>query len=185
MSAGKAGLFCASASTPISLTVLLYASWTACLAGDGWLAAIHAQAVCYGCASCWISEFQSSSLVRRWVDVYPFRAVLGGDVAEAALVFAGHSGGWLVRGNPSDQGSEVRFELRVETSHGYSSCPRRIDYFSGQLGVLELRQRSGQGVHVDHDLYEVRGLFPSSFDVDDQGVVAPHDDQIGPAGQGG
>ena len=138
-----------------------------------------------GSRYCWISELQSSSLGRRWVAVHTVCAVFSGDVAEAALVFAGHSGCWLVRGDPADQRSDIRFELRVQTAHWYSSCPRRIDDFSCQLGVLVLRQCSGQGVHVDHDLYDVRGLFPSSFDVDDQGVVAPHDDQIGPAGQGG
>ena len=115
------------------------------------------------------------------VAVHTGCAVFCGDVAEAAFVFAGHPGGWLVGGEPADQSSEVLDELRVQTAHRYSCCPRRIDHFSGQLGVLVLRESSGQGVHVDHDLYEVRRLFPSSFDVDDQGVVAPHYDQVGPA----
>ena len=64
MSAGKADLFCASALTPMSLTVFYTQAGQRVWAGDGWLAAIHAQAVCYGCASCWISEFQSVPLVR-------------------------------------------------------------------------------------------------------------------------
>ena len=46
------------------------------------------------------------------------------------FVFARYTGGWLVRGNPADQGAEVLFELRVETAHGYSYRPRRIDHFS-------------------------------------------------------
>ena len=133
----------------------------------------------------WISEFQSSSLVRRWVAVNTGCAVFCGDVAEAAFVFARHPCGWLVGGEPADQSSEVLDELRVQTAHRYSCCPRRIDDFSCQLGVLVLRQCSGQGVYVDHDLYEVRRLFPSSFDVDDEGVIAPHYDQVGPASQRG
>ena len=131
------------------------------------------------------SEFQRSFFGRRCVAINSGGAVLGGDFAEAAFVFARHPCGWLVRGDPADQGSEVLFELVVQTAHWYSCCPRRIDHFSGQLGVLVLGQRSGQGVHVDHDLYDVGWLFPSSFDVDDQGIVAPYYDHVGPAGQGG
>ena len=66
-----------------------------------------------GCAS----EFPSCSIVRGRVAVHTGRAVLGGDVAEAAFVFARHPCGWLVRGDPADQGSEVLFELRC------ADCP--------------------------------------------------------------
>ena len=48
----------------------------------------------------------------------PFRAVVGGDVAEAALVLARYPGGWLVCGEPADQGSEVLYELSVEAVLG-------------------------------------------------------------------
>ena len=63
---------------------------------------------------CWISEFQSGSLVRRWVAVHKVCAVVGGDVAEAAFLSVGHTCGGFVGRGPADQGSEVLYELGVQ-----------------------------------------------------------------------
>ena len=117
------------------------------------------------------SEVGGSSAFGLGAFVHTLRAVQGADVAEAAFVFARYTGSWLVRGNPADQGAEVLFELGVQAAPGNSYRLRRIDHFSGQLGVLVLRQCSGQGVYVDHDQHVVGGLLLASFDVDDQGVV--------------
>ena len=120
---------------------------------------------------CWLSELQSGSLVRRWVGVYPFRAVFGGDVAESAFVFAGHSGGWLVSREPADQGSEVHFELRVQTAQWYVLPPPltsgriatirlALAYSSTAYGALCPKQVSREGVAWDVSSYG-RGALPT------------------------
>ena len=52
--------------------------------------------------------------------VHALRAVLGADVAEAALVFAGHSGGWLVGRQSADQCSQALYELVVHSLRRYA-----------------------------------------------------------------
>ena len=111
-----------------------------------------------------------------------FGAIGGRDVAEAAFVEAGR---WLGRvrcGESADGRAELVDELTGQGAPGHAGNARWIDDLAGQPGVAEaLWKRFGQGVLVDLELNGVPGLLLAGLDVDDEGVFAAVDDQVGSA----
>ena len=119
-----------------------------------------------------------------FVDV--FGAICGRDVAEATFLEAGCRFGRIMGGEPADGRAELVDELTGQGTLGHASDAGGIDDLAGQPGVAEaLWKRFGEGVLVDLELNGVPGLFLAGFDVDDEGVVAAVDDQVGSAGEGG
>ena len=60
-----------------------------------------------------------------------------------------------------------------------------VDDLAGELGIPILGHGLGQGVHIDHDLIMVPGLFLAAPDVDDEDAVVVENQQVRLAGEGG
>ena len=131
------------------------------------------------------SEVGCRPLCELRVNVHAFGAVLGRDVAEAALLGAGNADRRLWRCDATDEAAEVADEALVDAALGNAVGVVVVNDLAGELGILVLWNGLGQGVHVDHDLVTVPGLFLAALDVDDEDAVVVENEQVGLAGEDG
>ena len=117
--------------------------------------------------------------------VYPLRAVLSGDVAEAAFLGAGDAYRGLWSGDAADEAAEVSDEALVDAALGNAVGVVVVYDLAGELGIPVLWHGLGQGIHVDHNLIMVPGLFLAALDVDDEDAVFVEDEQVRLAGEVG
>ena len=131
------------------------------------------------------SEVGGVSTFSRGGVVHSLWAVSGRDVAEAALLGAGNADRRLWRCDATDEAAEVLDEALVDAALGNAVGVVVVNDLAGELGIPVLGHGLGQGVHVDHDLVMVPGLYLAALDVDDEDAVVVENEQVGLAGEGG
>ena len=117
--------------------------------------------------------------------VHTLWAIGGRDVAEPALLGAGNADRRLWRRDAADEAAEVLDEALVDAALGNAVGVVVVNDLAGELGIPVLLHGLGQGVHVDHDLVMVPGLFLAALDVNDEDAVVVEHQQVGLAGEGG
>ena len=85
-------------------------------------------------------------------------------------------GSWST--DAADEAAEVSDEALVDAALGNAVGVVVVNDLAGELGIPVLGHGLGQGVHVDHDLVTVPGLFLAALDVDDEDAVVVEDEQV-------
>ena len=84
-----------------------------------------------------------------------------------------------------DEAAEVSDEALVGAALGNAVGVVVVNDLAGDLCIPVLGHGLGQGIHVDHDLVMVPGLFLAALDVDDEDAVVVENQQVRLAGEGG